>query len=93
MAGRRNDFVDQLLGRLAEDAGGLAVGIEVDGSALRRHGLAGDAGGVERGGVGDGDVAVDAVEKCGMIAGDFVEILTSGQGFAAPRECGPSCRR
>ncbi len=66
--GRRNDFVDEVLGGLAKNAGGLAVGVEVDGSALRRLGFAGDARSGEGGGVGDGDVAVDAVEKRGMAA-------------------------
>ena len=84
VAGRRNDFVDQLLRRFAEDAGGLAVGIEVDGSALRRPGVAGDAGGGERGGVGDGDMAVDAIKERGMAARDLVEILASGKHFLRP---------
>ena len=58
---------------------GFAVGVEVDGAALRRLRFAGDAGGGEGGGVGDGDVAVDAIKEGGMIAGDFVEVLASGQ--------------
>ena len=56
-------------------------------------GLAGDAGGGEGGGVGDGDVAVDAIEEGGMAAGDLVEILARGQDLVRPRGCGPSCRR
>ena len=83
VAGRRNDFVDQLLRRLAEDAGGLAVRIEVDGSALRRLGLAGDAGGGERGGVGDGDVAVDAIKKRGMAAVTLSRSWRVGRIFCA----------
>ena len=51
------------------------------------------AGGREGGGVGDGDVAVDAVEECGMVAGDFVEVLAGGQAPFAARACDPSCRR
>ena len=87
--GRRNDFVDEALRGFAKDAGGFAVGVEVDGSALRWLGLASDAGGGERGGVGDGDVAVDAIEKRGMIAGDFVEILARGQRFVGPESVVP----
>ena len=82
--GRRNDFVDEALRGFAKDAGGFAVGVEVDGAALRWQGFAGDAGGCERGGIGDGDVAVDAIKEGGMIAGDFVEILARGQGLVGP---------
>ena len=35
VAGRRNDFVDEALRRFAQDAGRFAVGVEVDGAALR----------------------------------------------------------
>ena len=89
VAGRRNHFVDQLLRRLAQDAGGFAAGIEVDGSALRWLGFAGDAGGGERGGVGDGDVAVDAIEKRRVTAGDLVEILARGQRLLGPQRVIP----
>ena len=86
---RRNDFVDQVLRGFAKDAGRFAVGVEIDGSALRRLRFAGDARGCERGGVGDGDVAVDAIEKRGMIAGDFVEILARRQNFVRPERVIP----
>ena len=52
-------------------------------------GFAGDARGGERGGVGDGDVAVDAIEECGMAAGNFVEILARGQNFFCPESVIP----
>ena len=51
--------------------------------------FAGDAGGGERGGVGDGDVAVDAIEERGVIASDFVEILARGQDFIGPQSVIP----
>ena len=82
--GRRNDFVDEALRGFAKDAGGFAAGVEVDGSALGRLRFAGDAGGGERGGVGDGDVSVDAIEEGGMAACDFVEILARGQDLLVP---------
>ena len=37
VAGRRNDLFDQFLRRLAQNAGRLAIGVEIDGSALRRN--------------------------------------------------------
>ena len=58
---------------------GSPLGVEVDRAALRWLCFAGDPGGCEGGGVGDGDVAVDAVKERGMIAGNFVEILARGQ--------------
>ncbi len=91
--GRRDDFVDEALRGFAKDAGGLAAGVEVDGTALRRVGFAGDAGGGECGGVGDGDVAVDAIEEGGVVAGDFVEVLTRGQDFIGPQSVIPVAAR
>ena len=52
-------------------------------------GFAGDAGGSEGSGVGDGDVAVDAVEKCRMAAGDLVEVLAGGQDLLRPQRVVP----
>ncbi len=48
-----------------------------------------DAGGSEGGGIGDGDVAVDAIEERGVIAGYLVEILTRGQDFIGPQSVVP----
>ena len=69
---------------------GSALGVEVDGSALWRHGFAGDARGGEGSGVGNGDVAVDALEEGGMARGDQVEILARGQGLAGPEGVVPA---
>ena len=88
--GRRNHLVHQVHGRFAQDAGGLAVGVEVDGSALRRHGFAGDAGGGQRGRVGDGNVPVDAIEKCRVSCRDLVEILAGGQDLFFPQRVVPA---
>ncbi len=57
----------------------------VDGSALRWLCFAGDACGCEGSGVRDGDVAVNAIQKGGVAAGDFVEILTRGQRLIDPQ--------
>ena len=65
---RRDDFVDEALRGFAKDAGGFAARVEVDGSALRRLCFASDAGGGECGAIGNGDVAVDAIEEGGVIA-------------------------
>ena len=46
--------------------------------------MAGDAGSGERSRVGDGDVSVNAIEKCGVIAADFIEILPRGEHFICP---------
>ena len=45
MAGWWDDLIDKILRGFAEDAGRFAVGVEINGSALRRDGFAGDAGG------------------------------------------------
>ena len=50
---RRNDFVDQLLCGLAEDAGGLSAGVVIDRSSLGRYCRGRDTRGFECGGVGD----------------------------------------
>ncbi len=84
VAGGRDDFVDKLLRRFAKDAGGLAAGVEVDGSALRRGGFAGDAGCRQGGRVRDGDVAIDAVEEGGVAGGDLVEVLAGGENLLVP---------
>ena len=65
--GRRDDFVDEVLCGFAQDSGGVAGRVEVDGSAFRWGGFAGDSGGGEGGGVGDGDVAVNTVEEGGVV--------------------------
>ncbi len=53
-------------------------------------GLGGQAGGLERGGVGDRDVAVDAVEERRVIAGDGVKVLAGRQRFGGPERVIPA---
>ena len=84
VAGWWNDFFDEALRGFAENAGGFAVGVEVDGAALRRGGFAGDGGCFEGGGVGVSDVAVDAAEEGGVVSRNLVEVLASGEGLADP---------
>ncbi len=81
--GRRDVRLDEGEGGgFADDAGGVAGGVEVDLAAGGVGGGGGDAGGGEGGGVGDGDVAVGAVEDGGVAGGDGVEVLAGGEGFA-----------
>ncbi len=88
-SGWRDDFVDEILCGFANDAGGFAAGVQVDRTALRRLSLAGDAGGGERSGIGDSDVAIDAIKKREVIASHFIEILARGQDFIGPESVVP----
>jgi len=71
-------------GLLADDAGGRAGGVQVDLAARGGFGRRRDSGGDQRGGVGDDDVAIGAVEDCGMAAGDGVDVGAGGQRFRRP---------
>ena len=62
------DDVEQLLGRLAQDAGRLAVGVAHDLAADRVGGVARDAGALQRKGVRPDRVAVDARQRCDAVA-------------------------
>ena len=82
-------FVNQFLRRLAQNAGGFAVGVQINRSALRWLSLAGNAGRRQRGRVGDADVAVDPVEISRMAASDLVEFLTCRQHLLRPQRMVP----
>ncbi len=86
---RRDDSVDEALRGFAKDAGGFPARVEVDGPALRRLCFAGDTGGGKCGSIGDGDVSVDAIEKCRVIAGDLVEVLAGRKNFLFPQSMIP----
>ncbi len=71
-------------GSFADDACGVTVAVVVD---LAAHGIwcaDVDVGDSECGAVGDRDVAVGALEKCGMVSGNGVEILACGEGPGGP---------
>ena len=83
--GWRNVRRDEIEGRaFANDTGGVAIGVTVDLSAGRIARSVGDVGGAKSGGVGNGDVAVGALEESGMAAGDGVEIMCRGERFTGP---------
>jgi len=74
-----DDGFDEVEGGLfADDAGGLAGGVEVDLRSGGGFGAGGDVSGGESGGVDDGDVAVGALEVGGVVAGNGVEVLSGG---------------
>jgi hypothetical protein len=84
VGGRGNDLRNQLLRRLAQNPCRLASGVEVDGAALWRDRFARNARGLQCRRVGDGDVSVDAPEKCGMALRNCVEFLPRGQCLVEP---------
>jgi len=79
-----NDRADEGECCVADDAGGLAVGIEIDGATYGRFGCAGDVSCGERGGINYRDMTVGTFEECRMVGSNGVQILTRGQGFAVP---------
>lgn len=88
----RGDFVEDEVSRggFAEDAGGVAGGVVVDFGSLGVGGLVGDAGGGEGGGVGEGDVAVDALEDAGVAGGDGIDVLAGGEFGSGPEGVVPA---
>ena len=68
----------------ADDAGRDAAGVSVDLAASRVGREGGDAGSLECRGVGDDDVAVGAIEDCGVTCCDLVDVLAGGKLFRLP---------
>ncbi len=85
-----NYCADGLLRGLAEDAGRFAGVEAVDFASGGVFAGDGDAGELERFGVGYGDVAVDADQENGILGGDFVEIPTRGEFFDGPESVIPT---
>ena len=85
VSGPRDGVLHSLARRLAQNAGGLAVGIAIDFAALGIAAGDGDAGELQRARIGDGDMAIHATQKNGMIAGDLVDVPTRGQRFHGPK--------
>lgn len=74
---------DQLHGVIPQQTVGLAVGAVVDAAAGRVGGIAGDAGGPQRGGVAEHDVPADPVQQKRMIGAEGVQVGAGGQGVGA----------
>ena len=85
-----NDGGHRVARGFAQNAGGLAGGIAIDFSAFRI--LAGnrDAGQLQRPGVGDGDVSVHALQKDGMVGGDFIDVPAAGEFLHRPQSLVPA---
>ena len=81
---RRHDALDQRGGGVAEDAGGIAVVVAVDFAAGGIGGVAADAGELEGKRIGEGHVAVDALEEGGMAVAGGVDELAIGQDGRIP---------
>ena len=62
----------------------MAFGVAVDVTALWVCRSLIDARGLEGGGIGDGDVAVDAFEEGRVFAGYSVEVRACGQSLRGP---------
>ncbi len=73
-----------------QNAGGLAGGVAIDFAAFRI--LAGnrDAGQLQRPGVSDGDVSIHALQKDGMVGGDFIDVPAAGEFFHRPQSFVPA---
>ena len=91
--GRGDDAIDALHGGVFEHAGGFAGGVAHDGAAGRIGGVAGDAGELQRQGVGQGHVAVQAIDEDGVIAGGLRRSTGGWAGAPASSSRGPNRRR
>ena len=74
-----DDAGDQRHRLVDKHAGGVAGSIADDLAAIRRLGIAGDAGGFQSGRVGPAGVAINAREPGRAVTGDFIQFGSGGE--------------